>query len=256
MRNGNLSAPSQAGVNGKDIGLCWVGDRQQSLSIEDRVYKNNGNHDVVRMIPSSCKRILDIGCGAGDNAALVRERIPGCEIVGITRSESEAERARRYMTECWVENIEGGIPEHIRSQAFDCIVFSHVLEHLVHPAAVVARMTRLLSSGGRVVIAVPNVLFFKVRMQFLLGKFEYQPGGGILDDTHLHFYTYFTASSYLLSQSPDLRVVGKLAPGHFPFGGMRGRLIPHAWSELIDSWAGRNWPNLFGRQIVLAAEKI
>ncbi|MGB9030675.1 MAG: hypothetical protein WCC27_11195 [Acidobacteriaceae bacterium] len=39
---------------------------------------------------------------------------------------------------------------------------------------------------------------------FLRGDFEYDPDGGILDDTHLHFYTYRTADRYLLAESPDL----------------------------------------------------
>ena len=96
-------------------------------------------------------------------------------------------------------DIEGEIPQYLEQERFDCLIFSHVLEHLRNPAEVVARLSRLLRTGGRVVIAVPNVLFFKVRLQFLRGDFEYDPDGGILDDTHLHFYTHRTADRYLLA---------------------------------------------------------
>lgn len=227
----------------------------QSKIMEDRVYKNSGNVPVVGMIRPGCRRVLDVGFGAGDNAALIRQKMPECQIFGLTRSEAEAEQARQYMTQCWIGDLENGVPEHIRSMTFDCILFSHVLEHLLRPAALVAQMAELLPRGGQMVIAVPNVMFFKIRMQFLRGKFEYQPDGGILDDTHLHFYTYFTADDYLLSESSGLRLVSKVAPGHFPLCGMRRRLIPDAWGKSINLLAGRNWPNFFGAQILLSAEK-
>lgn len=255
MRNDAASHSERAGV-GRAHDESLDSDTRQSKAMADRVYKNNGNASVVEMIRPDCRCVLDVGCGAGDNAAMIRQRMPECEIFGITRSEAEAESAREHMTQCWVADIEGGVPEPVRSMTFDCIVFSHVLEHLLRPAAVVAQMAGRLSSGGRVVIAVPNVMFFKIRMQFLRGKFEYQPDGGILDDSHLHFYTYFTASEYLLSESPDLRLVRIEAPGHFPLFGMRGRLIPRAWGKALDLWAGETWPNLFGGQIVLSAEKL
>lgn len=255
MRGDAVSSSERAGV-GETRNGSPGSDPRQSKAMESRVYKNAGNASVVDLIRPDCRRVLDVGCGAGDNAALIRQRMPDCEIFGITRSEAEAESAREHMKECWVADLEGGVPEPVRSMTFDCIVFSHVLEHLLRPAAVVAQMAERLPSGGRVVIAVPNVMYFKVRMQFLRGKFEYQPDGGILDDTHLHFYTYFTASEYLLSESPDLRLVRIGVPGHFPLFGMRGRLIPRAWGDALDLWAGETWPNLFGPQIALSAEKL
>lgn len=232
-----------------------MSDTQTTLPLTQRVYKNIGNVAVIDRVDAGCQRVLDIGCGAGDNAALLRSRLPTCEIFGMTRSEAEAERARAYMTECWVDDIEGGIPAYLQQERFDCVLFSHVLEHLRSPANVVAGVSQLLRKGGRVVIAVPNVMFFKMRLQFLGGDFEYQPAGGILDDTHLHFYTYYTADRYLLSESPDLQLIRKAADGWVPFSGIYRRLIGQRWGSAIDRWGVRHWPNLCGYQIVLVAEK-
>jgi 2-polyprenyl-3-methyl-5-hydroxy-6-metoxy-1,4-benzoquinol methylase len=230
-------------------------DRQKIQPLAQRVYTNVGNPLVINQIDASCRRVLDIGCGAGDNAALLRQKLPNCEVFGITRSEAEAERARAYMTECWVDDIEGGVPAYLQREKFDCLLFSHVLEHLRNPAHVVACMSQLLRPGGRVVIAVPNIMFFKMRLRFLRGDFEYDPGGGILDDTHLHFYTYHTADRYLLSESPDLRLVTKVSDGWVPFSGVYRRLMGQRLGRAIDRWGVRHWPNLFGYQIVLVAEK-
>lgn len=228
--------------------------QQISLPLAERVYENVGNPLVIDQIDSTCRRILDIGCGAGDNARVLQSKLPGCEVFGITQSEAEAERARAYMTQCWVGDIEGGMPAYLLGEEFDCLIFSHVLEHVRSPARVLACMSRLVRKGGRVVIAVPNVMFFRMRLQFLRGDFEYQPTG-ILDDTHLHFYTYFTADRYLLSESPDLRLVTKAAGGWVPFSGVYRRLIGERRGRAIDQWGLRHWPNLFGSQIVITAVK-
>ena len=230
--------------------------KQVSLPLTERVYQNSGNPGVTRLLDQNCHRILDVGCGSGDNAALVKGMLPQCEIFGITRSTSEAELALRNMKECWVYDIEKGIPDEIRNVAFDAIIFSHVLEHLRYPASIVANFSRLLTKGGQVIIAVPNVLYLPMRLQFLRGDFEYQPAGGILDDTHLHFYTYFTADRYLLSESPHLKLKSKLGGGHVPLPLLRNRIIPEPICKAIDVWGERHWPNLFGHQIVIAAERV
>jgi 2-polyprenyl-3-methyl-5-hydroxy-6-metoxy-1,4-benzoquinol methylase len=228
---------------------------QNSLPLSARVYENVGNSLVIDQLDPACRRVLDVGCGAGDNAHLLKSRLPHCEVFGITRSDAEAKRARVAMTACWVDDIEGDTPEYLRHERFDCLIFSHVLEHLRNPADVVARLSQLVRKGGQVIIAVPNVMFVNMRLQFLRGDFEYHPEGGILDDTHLHFFTYFTADRYLLSGSPDLQLTKKVVSGHIPLPLLRGRVIPNATAKAIDRWGMRHWPNLFGDQTVVAAVK-
>lgn len=138
--------------------------------------------------------------------------------------------------------------------SFDVLIFSHVLEHLRYPDAVVAHFSRLLCPGGQVLIAIPNVLSFKMRLRFLRGDFQYEPSG-VMDDTHLHFYTYLTADRYLLAKSPDLKLAVKAVTGNFLLPLLRGRVIPHALGERIDAWGAHHWPNLFGHQVLIRAVK-
>lgn len=231
-------------------------NRETSLPLTERVYRNNGNQTVIRQLNKSCRKILDVGCGAGDNAALVKSLLPHCEVFGITHSIQEANLALQHMSACWVWDIEKGAPNEVHGAEFDAIIFSHVLEHLKNPARVVADFARLLAKSGQAVIAVPNVLYFPVRFQFLCGSFEYQPDGGILDDTHLHFYTYLTADRYLLSGCPELRLKSKVVDAHVPLPFIRGKILPTQLCTNCDSWAAGHFPNLFGYQIVLTAEKI
>src|ERR1035437_5490944 len=98
---------------------------------EERVYSNKGNSPLLNLLDKEYGSILDIGCGAGDNAALVRSMNPDCEIFGITHSPSEAALAQKHLTKCWVSNIEHDFPDDLTNHSFDVLIFSHVLEHLL-----------------------------------------------------------------------------------------------------------------------------
>jgi SAM-dependent methyltransferase len=225
-----------------------------SLPAQDRVYSNKGNRPLIDLLGNDCKRVLDIGCGAGDNAALVKARYPECDVSGITHSATEVEFARKHMSKCWVFDIECALPDDLIDQFFDVLIFSHVLEHLRDPACVLARFSELLRPGGQVLIALPNVLSWRMRLQFLLGDFEYE-AAGVLDDTHLRFFTYFTADRYLLSKTPSLELSGKTTDGSVPLWLLRRHVFPHRWAERIDHWGCRHWPNLFGDQVLIQATK-
>jgi len=219
---------------------------------QDRVYKNAGNVPLIALLDSDARQVLDVGCGAGDNAELLRSRLPGCQVHGITHSAAEAELAKRRMASCSVWDIEGDIPVEFNAMRFDAMIFSHVLEHLRDPELVLCKFSRLLKSGGTVLIAVPNVLSWTMRWQFLRGDFEYR-SEGVLDDTHLRFFTYLTADRYLLSKCPELKLVSKGVTGSVPLWWFRRYLLPKKGSEFIDELGCRLWPNLFGGQILLKA---
>jgi SAM-dependent methyltransferase len=229
-------------------------DESVRFQEQHRIYSNRGNASLIDLLTKEPARVLDIGCGAGDNAALVKLRYPETKIFGVTRSPAEALLARRHMHYCWTFDIETDFPEDLKSQRFDALIFSHVLEHLRDPAQTLVRFTELLPTGGIVLIAVPNVLSWLQRIRFLFGKFEYEPSG-VLDNTHIRFFTFFTADKYLLSQSPELRIQSKGVTGSVPLWWLRRWMLPHAWANSLDEWGCRHWPNLFGGQILITAEK-
>jgi SAM-dependent methyltransferase len=219
-----------------------------------RVYDNAANPALCALLGPGSRRVLDVGCGAGQNAAWLTEQHPGMTIVGITRSPAEAELARRYLERCWVLDLERELPAELAAERFDTILCSHVLEHLREPSLVLGRLARLLASGGRVLIAVPNVLGWRQRLAFLAGRFEYARDG-VLDSTHLRFFTYDTADRYLLAETPELRLDEKLVTGNVPLWGLRRHVLPYAWSSRIDAFGCRVRPNLFGSEVLLKVSK-
>ena len=215
-------------------------------------YENDGNDPLIGLMDIPCAEILDVGCGAGDNAALLSARFPGSKVDGITHSRAEADHAIAHMRDCWVFDIESEWPSALKSRKYDALVFSHVLEHLREPAAIVAAYCSLLRETGIVLIAVPNILSWRMRLRFLRGDFTYEETGP-LDSTHLRFFTFDSSDRFLLARTGNLRLESKIAHGSFPLWWARRYLLPEPICASIDRWACRHWPNLFADQVLLRA---
>ena len=211
------------------------------------------NSTILEFVDDQAVRILDVGCGTGGNARLLREAFPDRKVYGVTVSESERAAAAQLMVRCWVADVEKELPSELAAMRFDSIICSHVLEHLRAPAAAVQRLAQLLTDEGVLLIAVPNVLFYRQRWHFLMGRFEYREFG-VMDDTHLRFFTYNTAAPYLLSKAQHLDHVETHVRGNVPLRWLR-TLFGSRISVRLDDYGCRTWPNLFGSEIVVQVKR-
>ena len=119
-----------------------------SFALDERVYANAGNPPLIDLLGEG-GRVLDVGCGAGDNAVLIKKRNPTATVLGITVSNAEANVARAKLDACWVVDIETDLPFELAHTTIDTLVFSHVLEHVRCPAQVLARFVKIMPPGGR-----------------------------------------------------------------------------------------------------------
>jgi 2-polyprenyl-3-methyl-5-hydroxy-6-metoxy-1,4-benzoquinol methylase len=219
-----------------------------SADVRDRVYENAGNPALLALAPSGPGRALDCGCGAGGNARLLRER--GFEVTGITVSPGERERASRECERVLLADLEQPLPDEIGA-GYDLVILSHVLEHLRQPERLLDAVKQRLRPGGTVLVALPNPLFYPIRLRVLLGRCEYE-SGGILDDTHLRFYSFASAAALLARAG--FRVEDARAEGGFPLWRLR-RIAP-GLAARIDAAACRWRPSLFGCQLLYRATPI
>ena len=153
-------------------------------------YYQNARADVVALIPRGARRVLEVGCGAGNTAALVKERAGVAEVCGVELSPHAAEAARRILDRvvCGdVETLELDFP----AGHFDCVVCADVLEHLRDPWAALRKLRPLLADGGVVVASIPNLQHLKPVLKILSDRFQYEEEG-LLDSTHLRFFTLST----------------------------------------------------------------
>jgi len=142
--------------------------------------------ELLELIPHSAGRVLDVGCGAGRLGEALKARQPA-SVVGIEVIPEAAARARPRLDQV----IEGDVEEldlNFAEGSFDCIVCGDVIEHLREPERFLASARTWLASSGRVVASLPNVRHHTVVSGLLDGNWSYE-AAGLLDETHLHFFT-------------------------------------------------------------------
>ena len=135
-------------------------------------------------------QILDVGCANGALGEILKKIAP-CDITGIEVSTQAGEDARATLDRVYVFNTEdeGAWPAELRAKAFDAIIVSEVLEHLFAPEQLLSHLHALSSEHTKVVITVPNILFWKNRLRILLGHFEYEERG-LMDRGHIRFFSW------------------------------------------------------------------
>jgi SAM-dependent methyltransferase len=169
-----------------DIGECSEPAAMPDSRYEFKPFKYS-SHDCILNVVGREKepvRILDVGAASGYLGKMWRSS--GHQVAGIDYDAAAAEEARQYYGDFQVADIERF--EFPWRGEFDYIVFADVLEHLRDPAAVLRRCIPALKESGKLVISVPNIANWIIRLGLLFGKFDYMDRG-ILDRTHLRFFT-------------------------------------------------------------------
>jgi SAM-dependent methyltransferase len=167
-------------------------------------YYEGCNPALLGAVSSEARRILDVGCGAGRLGAALKHERPDRVVMGIEREPEVASVAAAALDKVFALDISSQtLPDD--DAGFDCILFGDVLEHLVDPLAVLDRLVCRLAPGGCILCYIPNAQHHTMLEALLTGDFQYQPSG-LLDSTHLRFFTLSTAMKLLLDAGlePDL----------------------------------------------------
>jgi 2-polyprenyl-3-methyl-5-hydroxy-6-metoxy-1,4-benzoquinol methylase len=153
------------------------------------------SHYYVRQMVGSGRDVLDVGCGEGFLAAELKRqdnRITGIDVLPEAKL---GEALDRYFS---ADLDEGTAPvmEQLRGKRFDRVLLLDVLEHLKRPEILLRQCRDVLTPEGKVVVSLPNVANITVRLMLFFGQFNYTERG-ILDKTHLRFFTRRTARRFL-----------------------------------------------------------
>jgi O-antigen biosynthesis protein len=148
---------------------------------------DNTHANVIKLIGEG-RRVLELGPASGYMSEILRER--GCTVVGIEIDAEMADQAARFCERVIVGDLDAlDLEAELEEDHFDVIVAADVLEHLKDPLRLLKELRAFLSPGGYFVVSLPNVAHASVRLALLEGRFEYQDLG-LLDRTHLHFFTH------------------------------------------------------------------
>ncbi|MGY3793719.1 class I SAM-dependent methyltransferase [uncultured Aquimarina sp.] len=150
-------------------------------------YFNNTRHEMLDFLPKNTKTLLDVGCGEGAFASMIKEKFQ-TETWGIELMKEEGEKAKKLLDKVFIGEVEGFIDE-LPDDYFDTIYFNDVLEHLVDPYVVLEKMKSKLSKDGVIISSIPNMRYHSALKNLVLNKnWEYEDHG-IMDKTHLRFFT-------------------------------------------------------------------
>lgn len=197
-------------------------------------YYRSARKEILPLLPPGKLKILELGCGEGTTLAWLKSIDRCTECVGIELSEVAARKAGEVADRVIVADFERD-ELVFQDASFDCILCLDVLEHLQDPWGALGRLAVWLRPGGTVVISVPNVRHKSVILDLVLrGRFDYQDSG-ILDRTHLRFFTRSSAEA--LVRSAGL-AVEKVQPQPQSVEGLSGLLNTLSFGFFRDtlSW--------------------
>jgi SAM-dependent methyltransferase len=212
------------------------------LRAENKIIYDSVNPAVFSLVPVTAERILDIGCGSGALGGALRTQRQR-EIVGITYSPQEADLAKSKLS--GVICAELNTFDFSGLGTFDCVVMSHILEHLYAPEDLLKRIKVILRPNSAIVVALPNVVWWKQRLEFLVGKWRYRDFG-ILDRTHFRFFDLNSSREML--EDAGYEIVSARADGPFPLLRPWARILLGGAADPIDRLFCRLSPGLFAFQ--------
>jgi 2-polyprenyl-3-methyl-5-hydroxy-6-metoxy-1,4-benzoquinol methylase len=167
--------------------------------------------ELIQQIQPGRNRILVVGCAEGLLGETLKQQGKARVVVGFELFPDVAKVAETRLDRVICGDIEAVRLEELElgAESFDYIICGDVLEHLRDPWAVLSWLVTRLKPEGVLIASLPNVRHWRVVFPLLfLGRWQYQ-SQGILDKTHLRFFTKQTACK-LVEQS-GLTVV-KLEP--------------------------------------------
>jgi 2-polyprenyl-3-methyl-5-hydroxy-6-metoxy-1,4-benzoquinol methylase len=173
-------------------------------------YFNFVRRDIAPLLPDRPGQVLEVGCGAGATLQWLQADGHALQTTGIEPAADAAAAARSRVDRV----LEGPLEQQIDQLApasFDLVLCLDVLEHLVDPWDAVRQLQPLLRPGGTLIVSLPNVRNHRVVLPLLLrGRWEYRDAG-IMDRTHLRFFSRQGARQLL--EQAGLRITGESATG-------------------------------------------
>ncbi len=174
------------------------------------------NTELLRHVPDSANKILEVGCAEGRLGEALKKMQPDREVIGIEYQSEIAARARQRLDRVYAIDVEKEDAD-IEPGTLDCILYGDVIEHLTEPLPVLRRHRKLLKKDGIILCSIPNVQHHSVLRNLLRSDWQYTRAG-LLDSTHLRFYTYSTVIKLLLDSGFAPRMMSIIkSPGNENF---------------------------------------
>lgn len=192
--------------------------------------------------------VLDLGCASGYFSKELLKK--SCVIDGVDSDIRYLKEARKYCRNTFLCDFENIKECTLPTRQYDVILLMDVLEHIKN-RSILSEIHKLVRSEGEFVLSTPNIAHISVRMNLLFGKLRYTKTG-ILDESHVHFYTKETLIEELESSNWQIQSITTSSDfGQIPVIGRFARHIPKRIQAIITGL----FPTLFGVQWIVVCKQ-
>jgi O-antigen biosynthesis protein len=200
---------------------------------------------LMRLIPRQ-SRVLELGCASGYLSGYMEQAL-GCRVTGLEIDPAATTIAATRCSE--VHTVDLDLPDPLQvaraSAPYDVMLAAAVFEHVKFPDRILQQARQLLKPDGIVIISLPNVAHWRLRLELLRGNFDYVDYG-VMDRTHLHLYTVKTARNLLEEQGYKVERL------HIAGSGIQNLLNGFA-RRLKRPYPQPVFPGLFGYELIYVA---
>lgn len=154
------------------------------MNSQKQSYYQHKRSEMIPFMPSEYSRVLEIGCGEGGFRSNFIDKEHEYWGVEMQTNMPARERLDKVLVGTYDE-VSNNLPDHY----FDLIVCNDVVEHMENHIAFLNNIKSKLSASGRLVLSIPNVRYIANLAELLFQKDWRYRDSGILDRTHLRFFT-------------------------------------------------------------------
>jgi SAM-dependent methyltransferase len=154
-------------------------------------YLDYYNAPLLDMVQAAPRRVLELGCAGGLFGAKLKERWPQAHVTGVEAGKAAAAKAATRLDRVIQARLEllDLAAEGYHDAAFDLVIAADVLEHVVNPWKLLVDLRPFLAPDAVLVASIPNVRNLALINDLLLGGRWHYAERGLLDVTHLRFFT-------------------------------------------------------------------
>lgn len=202
-------------------------------------YYRHVRGEIAELIVRGKHRVLDVGCAAGVLGEHLKQQGCASEVVGIEIDTTSAKEALTKLDRVFCANLNQTSVDDVLKDfdraSFDYIICADVLEHLIDPWTILGDLVTFIKPGGRLVVSLPNVRHWSIWMPLVLkGRWEYCESG-IMDRTHLRFFTRETSQKLIIGANLD---VIECQPNIWRSS---ERLLSRITFGLFEGWLASQW---------------
>lgn len=173
-------------------------------------YYTNERLDILPFLPSKPMRTIEFGCGAGTFSAIIKERF-NTESWGVDINQEAVVKAKKIL-----DNVILGdalkVLNDLPDGHFDCLICNDILEHLPYPELFLQEVRKILTKDAYITCSVPNVRSWGHFIHYFFGKDWKYEDFGILDNTHLRFFTRKSLMRLFEDSNIEIELIKGITP--------------------------------------------